>query len=408
MTAGSSSPRVLVTGIGTINAIADCADGFTEALKNGQCGIGPITSFSTEGIGCNIGAEIRDFEPHVDRLNKKFQSADRFSQLAGLAAAEAIADAGLDPDEKLGPRAAVILGTSVGGHASLEAAYRDAFWERKKRIRPTTLLRSMAISGASLLSIEYGVTGPCLTINTACAAGAHSIGLAYQMIQDGRIDIALVGGSEAPLTWGILKAWDALRVLSPDGCRPFSNARNGLVLGEGAGVLVLEAADRTESTKTRSRAEIVGFGMTADAQDLVNPSLDTIAKSMKDALDDGGLGPQDVVCINAHGTATRANDTTETQAIHAVFGPAAKQLSISSTKSMHGHCLGSTGAIEAIAAIQAINGQFVPPTIGLEEPDVECDLDYTANQARYRAIEFAMSNSFAFGGTNAVLIFGAA
>ena len=408
MNVSSKARRVHVTGIGTVNAIADCAEAFYGALRHGECGIGPITNFSTEGIGCSIGAEITDLESHTEKLDEKLQNTDRFSQLACLAAADAVADAKLDPRERLGPRAAVILGTSVGGHASLEAAYKDTFWDRKKRIRPTTLLRSMAISGAGHLSIEYGTTGPCLTINTACAAGAHSIGLAYQMIQDGKIDIALAGGSEAPLTWGVLKAWDALRVLSPDGCRPFSKTRNGLVLGEGAGVLVLEAADRTETTKARSKAELVGFGMTADAQDLVNPSLDTIAKAMKDALDDGGLAPQDVGYINAHGTATRANDIIETQAIHAVFGSSAKQLSISSTKSMHGHCLGGTGAIEAIAAIQSIVGEFVPPTVGLDEPDIECDLDYTANEARRRSVEFAMSNSFAFGGTNAVLVFGPA
>lgn len=406
MTGASSPRRVLVTGMGTVNAIADSTPAFAGALKQGRNGIGALRSISTEGLGCTIGGQIPDIAPRLEALEGWLQTADRFSQIAGLAAAEAMADAGLDPGEKLGSRAAVILGTGVGGHTSLEAAYHDMFWERKKRIRPTTLLRSMAVSGAALLSIEYGATGPCLTINTACAAGAHAIGLACQMIRDGHIDMAIAGGSEAPLTWGVLKAWDALRVLSPDACRPFSLNRNGLVLGEGTGVLVLEAEGRSETVAQHAKAEVLGVGMTADAHDLVNPALETIAQAMQDALDDARLGPRDVACLNAHGTGTRANDITETEAIRAVFGTAADDLSISATKSMHGHCLGATGAIEAIASILSIREQFAPPTINLDEPDPECDLDYTANAARECQVEFAMSNSFAFGGTNAVLVFG--
>lgn len=394
--------------MGTVNAIAGSTREFEGALRRGDCGIRPIDAFSTEGLSGGIGAQGPAIDAQTTEMPQSVRSADRFSQYAGIAASEAVADARLDADFNLGHRAAVILGTGAGGQGSLEAGYRDIFYERKKRLHPLTVLRTMASSAAAQLSIEYGVTGPCFSVNTACAAGAHAIGLAAQMIRSGQIDTAIAGGSEAPLTWGHLKAWEAMRLLSPDGCRPFAKNRKGLVLGEGAGVLVLEAADQAESRGASSHAELLGFSMTADATDMINPSVDRIAATMEEALREAELEPGSIDHINAHGTGTHGNDIAETKAIRAVFGSAANGVSISSTKAMHGHCLGASGAIEAIAAIIAMKHQFVPPTIGLDEPDPECDLDYTANVARERDVGFAMSNSFAFGGMNAVLIFGRA
>jgi nodulation protein E len=391
--------------MGTVNAVSTSCTEFADALRRGECGIRPIERFSTDGLNGHIAGEVPSLDSRVCALSRQFGNADRVSHFAALASAQAVADAGLGEKEAGGPRTAVIIGSGIGGLESLEAGYHDIFYERKKRLHPMTVLRTMGSSPAALLSIEYGATGPCLSLSTACAAGAHAIGVAFQLIRHGQVDLALAGGSEAPLTWGHLKAWEAMRMLSPDGCRPFSLDRRGLVLGEGAGVFVLEAMDHARARGAPARAELLGFAMNADANDMVNPSPRSIAASMIDALGDAGIDAGQVDYINAHGTATRGNDVAETTAIRSAFGTYAEGVSISSTKSMHGHCLGATGAIEAIAAVLAIRHGFVPPTLGLVQPDPECDLDYTPHRARSRDVTVAMSNSFAFGGMNAVLVF---
>lgn len=396
--------RVAVTGMGVVTPLGIGVPAFRKALSAGKCGIGPITHFSCEGLTATIAAEVKDFNPRTHLEAKHFQQSDRYSQFAGVAAAEAVAMAGLTKHELSG--GASVIGTGIGGQTTQEESYWRIFGEGKTRIHPLTILRLIGSSAASHLSIEYGLTGPAFATVSACAAGAHAIGLVTNMIREGMVTHGLAGGAEATLTWGTVKAWDAMRVLSSTGCRPFSRNRDGLVLGEGAGVLVLERRDRAQARGAQILAEIRGFGMTADAADMVNPSAEGAARAMKAALNQAGLPPDEVGHVNAHGTGTAANDVTETRAIHSVFGKAAGRLAISATKSMHGHGLGAGGAMEAVAAIVALRDGFAPPTINLDLPDPACDLDYTPHRARPLTTAFALSNSFAFGGLNAVLLMG--
>jgi len=288
----------------------------------------------------------------------------------------------------------------------MEKGYEDLFIHKKKATHPLTLLRTIASSAAAHVSIEYGIKGPCFGTVSACSTAAHAIGLSYQMVRAGMVDVAVAGASEACITYGSLRSWQAMRVLSPDGCWPFAKRRNGTVLAEGAGILVLEDWEHAKARGAKPIAEIVGFAMTSDAADMVNPDIEGPTVAMQLALADAKLSPDDIDYINAHGTATTINDVNETRAIRRVFGNAANKLSVSSTKSMHGHCLGAGGGVEAVACIKAIEQNFVPPTIGFDEPGEGCDLDYTPNEGRSREVSYAMSNSFAFGGLNAVLVFG--
>jgi nodulation protein E len=303
-------------------------------------------------------------------------------------------------------RAACIIGSGVGGLTTLEFSYKMLFKENKRATHPLTLLKAIGSSASAHVSIEYGIKGPTFGVVSACSTATHSIGLTYRMIREGLVDLGLAGAAEASLNWGATRAWQAMRVLSPDGLWPFSKRRNGTVLAEGAGILMLEELEHAKARGAPILAELLGYGMTADAADMVNPSIDGASTAMQIALDDSGLAPSDINYVNAHGTGTTVNDLNETRAIKRVFGNAANKLSISSTKSMHGHCLGAGGGIEAVAAIKAIGEGFVPPTVGLNDPDPECDLDYTPNVGKAREINYAMSNSFAFGGLNAVIVFG--
>jgi nodulation protein E len=303
-------------------------------------------------------------------------------------------------------RAACIIGSGVGGLTTLEFSYKMLFKENKRATHPLTLLKAIGSSASAHVSIDHGIKGPTFGVVSACSTATHSIGLTYRMIREGLVDLGLAGAAEASLNWGATRAWQAMRVLSPDGLWPFAKKRNGTVLAEGAGILMLEEYEHAKERGAPIFAELLGYGMTADAGDMVNPSIDGASTAMQMALDDAGLAPSDIDYVNAHGTATAVNDINETRAIKRVFGNAANNLSISSTKSMHGHCLGAGGGIEAVAALKAMEQNFVPPTVGLDEPDPECDLDYTANVGKKREINFAMSNSFAFGGLNAVLVFG--
>jgi nodulation protein E len=263
----------------------------------------------------------------------------------------------------------------------------------------------MANAGASHISMEFGITGPSYTISTACSSSSHAIGQAFWMVRSGAAPLAITGGSEAPFSFGILKAWEALRVVSPDTCRPFSRDRKGMVLGEGGAMLVLEPLEAARARGARIHAEIVGFGMSSDACHITQPSAEGAARAMRAAVCDSRVSPEAIGYINAHGTGTPANDLTETAAIRAVFGPHADRLAVSSTKSMHGHALGAAGALEALAAILALRDGFLPPTANYNEPDPQCDLDVVPNVSREADIEYALSNSFAFGGLNAVLMF---
>jgi nodulation protein E len=398
--------RVVVTGLGVVSAIGTGVDAFWANIRRGACGIGPITNIELQDLYITIAGEVKDFDPRERCPSKPLMLADRYSQFAGAAAIEAMKQAGYTGRVPDGHRAASIIGSGIGGLSTIETGYVDLFVHKKKATHPLTLLRSIGSSAAAHVSIEYGIKGPCFGTVSACATGAHAIGLAFQMIRHGLVDLGVAGASEACVTYGSMRSWQAMRVLSPEGCWPFAKHRNGTVLAEGAGILVLEELEHALARGAAPLAELIGFGMTSDAADMVNPSIEGPAVAMELALEDAGLAPSDIGYINAHGTATTVNDINETRAIRRVFGAAADKVSVSSTKSMHGHCLGAGGGVEAVACVKAIREKFVPPTIGFDAPGDECDLDYTPNEGRSRDIHYAMSNSFAFGGLNAVLVFG--
>jgi nodulation protein E len=406
MTGVNGRRRVVVTGQGVVSSIGTGVDSFWASMRRGACGVGPIKNFPLADLYITIASEVKDFDAREHCQSKPLLLADRYSQFAGAAAIEAMKQAGFNGPVEDGHRAASIIGSGIGGFSTLEKAYEDLFIHKKKATHPLTLLRTIASSAAAHVSIEYGMKGPCFGTVSACSTAAHAIGLTYQMIRAGMVDLGVTGASEACITYGSMRAWQAMRVLSPDGCFPFAKRRNGTVLAEGAGLLVLEELEHARDRGAKPLAELMGFGMTSDAADMVNPDIEGPTVAMQIALADAGLAPGDVDYINAHGTATTVNDINETRAIRRVFGDAADNLSVSSTKSMHGHCLGAGGGVEAVACIKAIEENYVPPTIGFDEPGEGCDLDYTPNKGRSREVNYAMSNSFAFGGLNAVLVFG--
>lgn len=393
--------RVVVTGLGTVNALAGDAPGTFRAMREGRCGIGPLGFREAERLTIRIGAEVRDWRPEAHFAASELPLLDRVTQYALVAGGEAVAMAGLPAE--LGPRAGVILGTAAGGIQTWEDSYRAVFAEGKSRVSPLVVPRLMHNAAASHLSIRHGLTGPVLTVSSACASANHAMGLALQQIRSGAADVMLTGGAEAMLCFGGVKAWEGLRVLAPDACRPFSLGRKGMVIGDGAGVLVFEAEDHARARGARVLAEVAGFGMTADAGDIVAPSGDGAARAMQTALADAGLSAGEVGYINAHGTGTLANDRAEAAAIRAVFGAAAPP--VSSTKAMHGHAIGATGALEALACILALTEGVLPPTVGFQAPDPDCALDLVVDVAREARIGAALSNAFAFGGLNAVLVF---
>jgi nodulation protein E len=397
--------RVAVTGIGVICALGRTVEEFERSLREGRSGIGPIQSADCSNIRFRNGAEVAayDHRPYFDDKHADFM--DRFAQFAVIAAREAAKDAGIEWTPQLLERAAIITGSCVGGQSTEDEGFVNVYKMGLNRVHPLTIPKTMANAGASHISMEFGITGPSYTISTACSSASHAIGQAFWMVRTGAAPLAITGGSEAPFSFGILKAWEALRVVSPGTCRPFSKDRNGMVLGEGAGMLVLEPFEAAQARGARIHAEIVGFGMSSDACHITQPSADGAARAMRSAICDGRLLPESIGYINAHGTGTQANDPTETAAIRTVFGAHANRLAVSSTKSMHGHALGAAGAIEALAAILALRDGFLPPTANYNEPDPACDLDVVPNRARDVQIEYALSNSFAFGGLNAVLAF---
>lgn len=400
--------RVAITGTGVVSSLGTGVGKFWAAIKAGENGIKPIQGFPLQDLYISIGGEVRDFDPKERCNTKPLLLADRYSQYAGVAASEAVRQSGLKTPFENGERSAAIIGSGAGGLATMEKAYEDLFILKKKATHPLTLLRTIGSSAAAHVSIDHGIRGPVFGTVSACSTAAHAIGLAFQMIRSGAVDVAVAGASEAAITFGSMRSWQAMRVLSPEGCFPFAKRRNGTVLGEGAGILVLEDFDHARERGATILAELCGFAMTSDAGDMVNPDVEGPTRAMQLALADAQLSPGDIDYLNAHGTATTANDINETRAIKKVFGAHANRLSVSSTKSMHGHCLGAGGGVEAVVCVQAMREGFVPATTGFDEPGDECDLDYTPNEGRYRDISYTMSNSFAFGGLNAVLVFGPA
>ncbi len=393
--------RVAVTGLGLICALGNSVAESWTAMLAGRCAIAPIESVDTSTLKFHNGAEVRSFDAARHFEGARLDLLDRFAELVLAAAREAVADSGGVFTPALGERTAVVTGTGAGGLITVDVQFNRA--AAGCRMHPFTVPRTMANAGASQIAMEFGIRGPAYTVSTACASASHAIGQAFWMVRNGQVDLALTGGSEAPFSLGILRGWDAMRVVSPETCRPFTRERRGMVLGEGAGMLVLEPLDAARARGATIYGEIVGFGMSADAAHITQISVDGPARAMRQALQDAGMEPQGVGYINAHGTGTPLNDATEAKAIHAVFGAHAARVPVSSTKSMHGHTLGAAGAIEAIATILALRHATLPPTANFTEPDPECDLDVIANSPRPAAVEYALSNSFAFGGLNAVL-----
>jgi len=399
------SRRVVVTGMGAICPSGHNVPEFWDNLRNGVCGIETKTISAGEGLDITLPiAPIRDFDAIAADLGRDMARADNFTKFAAIAADEAIADAGLEIDEALSHRAAVIIGTGIGGQLAMDTAYVGML-SKGRRPHPLTILKTIPNAAASQISIRHGLKGPAFAVSSACASGAHAIGVCADIIRGGNADIGLAGASEAVLTYGALEAWKAMHIMSDEVCRPFSKNRKGLIIGEGAGLLVLEEYERANARGAKIYAELAGFGMNADGKDMINPDPDGAAAAMRIALEGAKLSDLSKTYINAHGTGTLLNDPSETRAIRSVFGADADRLSVSSTKSMHGHLLGAAGGVEAIASILALKNGVVPPTINYDEPDPDCDLDITPNEAREKPLDLAVSNSFAFGGLNAVLTF---
>jgi nodulation protein E len=397
--------RVAVTGIGVISALGANRESFWRALAAGESGIRPMELVPPGTVRFPNAAETRDYRVAGHFDEKEVVLLDRFAQFAAVAAREAVLDSGVEFTAGLREQTAIVTGSSSGGQTSEDESFRDYYERKQTRFSPFAIPKAMSNAGASRISFEHGVTGPVYTVSTACSSANHAIGQAFWMVRNGAAEIAIAGGSEAPFSPGMLKAWEGMRVVSPDTCRPFSRDRKGLILGEGAGMLVLEPLERAEARGAHIYAEIAGFGMSSDAHHLTQPLAEGAARAMRAALADANIPAEAVGYINAHGTGTLANDPTETDAIRAVFGAHTSKLFVSSTKSMHGHALGAAGALEAAATLLALSCGIIPPTANFLGPDPACDLDVVPNTARPAKVEWALSNSFAFGGLNAVLAF---
>lgn len=395
--------RVAVTGIGVISAIGHNTSEFWQSLQAGCPGIAPLESVDRSLLRFAHGAEVRGYSATGYFDEKEAGLLDRFAQFGVIAAREAVACAGIQWTSQLRESTAIVTGSCVGGQTTEDEGFVNLYRNNIPRVNPLTIPRTMENAAASRISLETGVVGPTYTVSTACSSSNHAIGQAFWMVRSGAAELAITGGSEAVFSLGFLKAWEAMRVVSPDTCRPFSKDRRGLILGEGAAMLVLEPLEAARARGATILGEIAGFGMSSDAFHITQPSPDGAARAMRAALADAGLEPGQIGYINAHGTATIANDAAETIAIRKVFGEHTARLAVSSTKSMHGHTLGAAGAIEAAATLLALRHRVLPPTANFTEPDPACDLDVIPNAARRAQVEFALSNSFAFGGLNAVL-----
>jgi nodulation protein E len=395
--------RVVITGAGTINALGLSVPATLAAMREGKCGIGPLDFRDVERLSIRIGAQVHGFESEARYNRQQIALYDRFTQFTLAAAREAIEQSGLTFSGELADRTGVVLGTAGGGVSTWDDNYRAVYEEGKNRVHPFVVPKLMNNAAASHVSMEWNLRGPSFTVSTACASSNHAMAQAFAMVRSGMAPAMITGGSESMLCFGGVKAWEGLRVMSRDACRPFSANRSGMVQGEGAGIFVFEDYDHARTRGAEILCEVAGFAMTSDASDIVMPSKAGAARAMQGALKDAGINREEVGYINAHGTGTAANDKTECAAVADVFGAHADQMMISSTKSMHGHVIGGTGAVELLACIMALRDGVVAPTIGYEEPDPECALDVVPNKARDATVDVALSNAFAFGGMNAVL-----
>jgi len=395
--------RVVITGQGAINALGMDVASTLAAMAAGRCGIDTLQIQDVDRLMIQIGAQVQGFDPAAYFTKQKLSLYDRFTQFALIAGDEAMAQSGLEISDALAEQSGVILGTAGGGLQTQDDNFRAVYQQGKNRVHPFVVPRLMHNAAASHLSMVHGFRGPCYSVSTACASSNHAMGQAFHLIRGGGATVVLTGGSESMLSFGGIKAWEGLRVMSKDGCRPFCATRNGMVQGEGAAVFVFEDYEHARARSANILAEVAGFAMNSDASDIVMPNQDGAARAMRGALRDAQMDVGEVGYINAHGTGTAANDKVETAAIRDVFGAQADGVMVSSTKSMHGHLIGGTGAVELLACISALREGMIAPTINLAIPDPACDLDIVANTARHKPMRATLSNAFAFGGLNAVL-----
>jgi len=395
--------RVVITGAGTINSLGQDVPSTLEAMREGRCGISDLEFRDVERLSIRIGGQVKGYDPEAAFTRQELALYDRFTQFAVIAARQAVAQSGIEFSEELSLRAGIVLGNSGGGMTTLDENYRSVYEDGKNRVHPFVVPKLMNNAAASHVSMAWGLRGPSFTVSTACASSNHAMAQAFQIVQCGQSPVMVTGGSESMLCFGGVKAWEGLRVMSKDACRPFSATRNGMVQGEGAGIFVFEEYEHARARGAVMLAEVIGYSMSSDASDIVMPSKQGAARTISGALRDARLAPEDVGYINAHGTGTAANDKTECAAVADVFGRHADKLMMSSTKSMHGHLIGGTGAVELLACIMAVRDGVIAPTINFEEPDPECALDVVPNEAREAHVDVALSNAFAFGGLNAVL-----
>ena len=396
--------RVVITGLGAISSLGLKVEENFESLKEGYCGIGPLKFLNAERLSVQIGGQINNFEPENYFSKQEISLYDKFTQFALIAAQQAISSSGIKITDRNSNEIGVILGTAGGGLQTQDENYRQVYEEGKNRVHPLIVPKLMNNAAASHVSMKYNAQGPCFTIASACSSSNHAMGQALNLIRTGSIKIALTGGSESMLCFGGIKAWEGLRIMSKESCRPFCATRDGMVQGEGAAIYVFEEYSHAKARGAQIFAEVAGFSMSSDANDIVNPNEKGASRAISGALADAKLNPEDIGYINAHGTGTIANDRTECAAIKHVFKEHARNVMISSTKSMHGHLIGGTGALELLSCIMALNDNIVPPTINFKKKDPDCDLDIVPNFARDQNIDGTLSNSFAFGGLNAVLV----
>jgi len=395
--------RVVITGAGTISALGSSVPETWEAMREGRCGIGALDIRDVERLSIRIGGQVTGYDAQAHFNRQQISLYDRYTQFALLAAREAIGQAGLTFTGDLAASTGVVLGTSGGGLTTQDENYRTVYEEGKNRVHPFVVPKLMNNAAAAHISMEHNLKGPSFTVATACASSNHAMGQAFNFIRHGMARVMVTGGSESMLCFGGVKAWEGLRVMSRDACRPFSANRNGMVQGEGAGIFVFEEFEHATARGAEILAEVIGVAMNSDASDIVMPSKISAERCIRSAMQDARIDPSEVGYINAHGTGTAANDKTECAAVAGALGAHADKVMISSTKSMHGHLIGATGAVELLACIMALREGVIAPTINYEEPDPECALDVVPNEAREADVSVVLSNAFAFGGMNAVL-----
>ena len=401
---------MVITGLGVFASSGKDVESFFGNLLQGKSAVRRIEQFDSSSLSVQIAAEVPDYVPTDYFPSKRLDLLDRFAQFGLIAAGQAMQSSGLAVREEERPRFGVVIGSGMGGAQGLDEGYLNLYGKHATRLHPFTIPRIMHNAPVSQICMEYGAQGPSFATATACSSAGHAIGEAFHLIRFGLADMMLAGGSDAPITYGMMRSWESVRVLATGNgdpshaCRPFSRDREGMVIGEGAAAVLLEEMEHAQKRGARIYGELAGFGMSSDAGHITQPSVDGPVRAIQMALNEAKLNPEEIDYINAHGTGTRLNDATETQIVKQAFGEHARKVSISSSKSMHGHIMGATGAVELVATLMALHKGVIPPTANYTEPDPECDLDYTPNTARERHIRAALSNSFAFGGLNAVLL----